>query len=88
MPDSWWFIIPFINYSELVEHQGVTKGIEYIDGFKAAKTYKIELVVTIVINGWQSWIIVTKSSILDVAAVLNPTLHLHFLRKEFFNSFL
>ena len=56
----------------------------YICGFYAAGTSKLELVVTIVINGWHPWTIVTKCSILYVAVILNSPPYLQFLKKEFF----
>ena len=40
-------------------------------GFRAAATSKIKLFV-IIFNGFQPVTIITKSSILDVAAVLDP----------------
>ena len=40
-------------------------------GSRTAVTSKIELFV-IIINGWKLLIIITKSSILDTAAVLDP----------------
>ena len=78
MPDNWSFIL---SYSEFVEFTGNFKG--YGES-KASPTSKMMLIVTIVINGWQSWPIITKSSILDFAAVLGPPRNLQSLRKEFF----
>ena len=40
---------------------------------RAAASSKMELLV-IIVNGWKPLIIITKSSILDVAAVLDPSL--------------
>ena len=42
-------------------------------GFRAAATSKMKLFV-IIFNGFQLVTIITKSSILDVAAVLDPNL--------------
>ena len=39
-------------------------------GFRAAATSKVELFV-IIVNGWKPLTIITKSSTLDVAAVLD-----------------
>ena len=46
----------------------ITKG-----GSRTAATFKMELFV-IIVNGFQPLTIITKSSILDVAAVLDPPL--------------
>ena len=40
------------------------------DGFRTAVTFKMELLVTVV-NGWKPLTIITKNSILNVAAVLD-----------------
>ena len=45
------------------------------DGSRTAATSKIEHFV-IIVNGWKPLTIVTKCSILDVAAVLDPPLPL------------
>ena len=50
----------------------------------AAATSKMKLVVTIVVIGWHPWGIITKCSILDVAAVIDPPQHLQSIGKEFF----
>ena len=51
----------------------------FIGGFSTAGTSKIEIFV-ITVNGWKPPLtIITKSSILDVAAVLNPPLILYHL---------
>ena len=42
-------------------------------GSRTAATSKVELFV-IIVNGWKPLTIITKSSILDVAAVLDPPL--------------
>ena len=44
-------------------------------GSKTAATFKVELFV-IIVNGWKSLTIITKSSTLDVAAVLDPPLNI------------
>ena len=44
-----------------------------IDGSRTAATSKMENFV-IIVNGWKSLTIIRKSSILDVAAVLDPSL--------------
>ena len=52
------------------------------DGSRAAATSKMECFVTIV-NGFQPLTIITKYSILDVAAVLDPPLHtVYILQKK------
>ena len=43
------------------------------DGSRTAATSKVELFV-IIVNGWKPLTIITKSSTLDVAAVLDPPL--------------
>ena len=43
-------------------------------GSRAAATSKMESFV-IIVNGFQPLIVITKHSILDVAAVLDPPLH-------------
>ena len=50
------------------EYSGLTRG-----GSRFAATSKMELFV-IIVNGFQPLTIITKSSILDVAAVLDPPL--------------
>ena len=45
------------------------------DGSRTAATSKVELFV-IIVNGFQPLTIITKSSTLDVAAVLDPSLML------------
>ena len=42
-------------------------------GSRAAATSKMEL-FAIIVNGWKPLTIITKSSILDIAAVLDPPL--------------
>ena len=49
-------------------------------GSKTAATFKVELFV-IIVNGWKSLTIITKSSTLDVAAVLDPPLNIAFSLK-------
>ena len=44
-------------------------------GSRTAATYKMEHFV-IVVNGWKPLTIITKSSILDVAAALDPPLQI------------
>ena len=44
------------------------------DGSGAAATSKMECFV-IIVNGWKLLTVITKHSILDVAAALNPPLH-------------
>ena len=46
-------------------------------GSRTAATFKMELFV-IMVNGFQPLTIITKSSILDVAAVLDPSLPIVF----------
>ena len=43
---------------------------------RAAATFKIERFV-IIVNGFQPLAVITKRSILDVAAALDPPLHLY-----------
>ena len=45
------------------------------DGSRTAATSKVELFV-IIVNNWKPLTIITKSSTLDVAAVLDPSLML------------
>ena len=47
--------------------------IKYRDESRAAATSKTECFV-IIVNGWKLLTIITKRSILDVAAVLDPPL--------------
>ena len=47
--------------------------IQKWSGSRTAGTSKMELLV-IIVNGWKSLIIIAKCSILDVGAVLNPSL--------------
>ena len=42
-------------------------------GFRTAATSKLELFV-IIVNGWKPLTVITKSSTLDVAAVIDPLL--------------
>ena len=44
----------------------------------------------IIVNGWKPLTIITKLSILDVAAVLDPPLHINmmFFRSKVFKNFL
>ena len=51
-----------------MNNRPITRG-----GFKAAATSKVELSV-IIVNGWKPLTIITKSSVLDVAAVRDPLL--------------
>ena len=44
-------------------------------GFRTAATFKLERFV-IIVNGWKPLTIITKRSILDVSAVLDPPLKL------------
>ena len=48
---------------------------QFRDGFRAAATSKMEHFV-IIVNGWKPLTIITKYSILDVAAALDPPLQL------------
>ena len=54
-------------------------------GSRAAATFKMEHFV-IIVNGWKPFTIITKHSILDVAAALDSSLTINILRemKEFF----
>ena len=52
-------------------------------GSRAAATSKVELFV-IIVNGWKPVTIITKSSTLDVAAVLGPPLEIHAGNAELF----
>ena len=52
----------------------VMQNVEFIrSGSRTAATSKMELFV-IIVNGWKPLTIITKCSILDVAAVLDPPL--------------
>ena len=55
-------------------------------GFRTAATSKVELFV-IIVNGFQPLTIITKSSTLDVAAVLDPPLYLFSTVSCFLYSF-
>ena len=48
---------------------------QFRDGFRAAATSKMERFV-IILNGWKPLTIITKHSILGVAAALDPLLQL------------
>ena len=62
-----------------------TKTLQFIrDGSRAATTSKMERFV-IIVNGWKRFTIITKRSILDVAAALDPRLiHLSNSFKNYF----
>ena len=47
--------------------------IKYSGGSRSAATSKMERFV-IIVNGWKPLIIITKRSILDIAAALDPPL--------------
>ena len=51
------------------------------DGSRAAATSKMERFV-IIVNGWKPLTIITKHSILDAAAVLDPPLITYINEKE------
>ena len=53
-------------------------------GFRAAATSKLERFV-IIVNGWKPLTIITKRSVLDVAAALDPPLVMHIKNKLFLN---
>ena len=60
--------------SRIFLHVGWNIGIEWSrGGSKAAATSKMKYVV-IIVNGWKPLTIITKNSILDVAAALDPPL--------------
>ena len=52
-----------------------TQTIETRGGSRTAATSKMEQFM-IIVNGWQPLTIITKCSILDVAAALDPPLHI------------
>ena len=52
---------------------------EFRGGYRAAATSRMERFV-IIVNGWKPLTIITKRSILDVAAALDPPLELHHFR--------
>ena len=58
-------------------HSLATQNIKFRGGSISTATYKTGLFV-IIVNGWKSLTIITKSSILDVAAGLNPLLKFTF----------
>ena len=68
--DIFIFFTKGCNFSR-PEGQNV-KGV-FRGGSRTAATSKVELFV-IIVNGWQPLTIITESSILDVAAVLDPPL--------------
>ena len=49
------------------------------DGSRTATTSKMEHFL-IIVNGWKPLTIITKSSILDVAAVLDPPLQTNWIK--------
>ena len=53
-------------------------------GFRAAATSKMECFV-IIVNGFQPLTIITKHSILDVAAALDPPLQMTLAKLNFFS---
>ena len=61
-----------------MKSQNFTDNFEDIfrGGSRTAATTKMELFV-IIVNGFQPLSIITKCSILDVAAVLDPPLHIY-----------
>ena len=64
------------QWSQPALHFGMTKEKKYSitrDGSRAAATSKIERFV-IIVNGFQQLTIITKRSILDVSAALDPPL--------------
>ena len=65
----FWYLLNFIDITILI----MTRG-----GSRTAATSKMECFV-IIVNGFQSLTIITKCSILDVAAVLEPPLMTFFL---------
>ena len=75
-----------VEFAPLVQNHFCVKFIEYFmaslmpinvrGGSRAAGTSKIECFV-IIVNGWKPLIIITKRSILDVSAALDPPLKVH-----------
>ena len=63
--------------SNIESEDSHVKGMIFRGGSRAAATSKMEHFV-IMVNGWKPLTIITKSSILDVAAVLDPPLVLNF----------
>ena len=59
-----------------MQHNSKTNGIVFRGGSRVAATSKMERFV-IIVNGFQSLTIITKRSILDVAAALDPPLVLY-----------
>ena len=57
-----------IHKRNLLFQRGISRG-----GSRTAATSRVELFV-IIVNGWKSLTIITKSSTLDVAAVSDPPL--------------
>ena len=55
----------------------VSDSVHFRGGSRTTATSKVELFV-IIVNGWKPLTIITKSSTLDVAAVLDPPLHFIF----------
>ena len=58
--------------------QNIAFDVHFRGGSRTAATSKMEHFV-IIVNGWKPFTIITKSSILDVAAFLDPPLHLTML---------
>ena len=68
---------PSIIYARLIfDLNNCTNESSIKDGSTTAATSKMEHFV-IIVNGWKPLTIITKSSILDVTAVLDPPLSIH-----------
>ena len=57
----------------MLGHSNMSRVTRFRGGSRAAATSKMERFV-IIVNGWEPLTIITKSSILDVAAALDPPL--------------
>ena len=73
------FSIPYIklDYADyLVKSELFFRDVR--GGSRTAATSKVELFV-IIVNGWKLLTIITKSSTLDIAAVLDPPLDIYII---------
>ena len=74
------------NENETNESLVITGTLKVRRGSRTAATSKMEYFV-IIVNGFQPLTIITKRSILDVAAVLDPPLLKVFQKRDLFKSF-
>ena len=70
-----FILVNLYNANTKVEQLKTLCELDLSGGSRTAATCKMEHFV-IIVNGWKPLTIITKSSILDVAAVLDPPLDL------------